>query len=553
MSKSKAVFLLFFLLSSCATPPIAQKTFYAPAPEPIAPERQDFKEIQLLFNSGLYEDALRKILIYESRYDSLKHKEKNDFALIFNLKGLIYFLSKKYSPAIVEFKKSIQLQDQPNFQVYVLYNLASAQFEAGLLPEAKATFAQINSALLNPANQSKYIQLKAKLENLKKTPPEPHSVGVLLPFKGKYSKFAEQCLHGIELAFRIYNINEPDTGIRLILEDSGETPEKALEGLNKLYEDHHVIAVLGPLLSRGIEKITQRAEELELPLLYLAQQTGVSGKFLFQSAVPPKTQAYEIARFAIRDQGLKKFAILQPQDKFGELFANSFWDSVEELGGEIVGIETYPSGETDFRQYIDKLSGLYYLDARQKELEDLARIREDLKIKKKNRKTEQYFNLKPIVDYEAVFIPDEPTLLGQILPMFAYRDIDKVKFLGVSTWNSPELVSRAQNFAENSFFVDVFNNPSQSPKAIEFIEKFKLTFEQEPSPIEALSYDAALILETLMSRYSIQDRPYLVEKLRSVSNFQGVTGLISYQDGKLKRNLTVLTVKKGKIVEAFSP
>ena len=47
----------------------------------------------------------------------------------------------------------------------------------------------------------------------------------------------------------------------------GETPEEALEALENLYYRHQVVAVIGPLLSRGIDKVTMRAQELGLPLL----------------------------------------------------------------------------------------------------------------------------------------------------------------------------------------------------------------------------------------------------------------------------------------------
>src|SRR5690606_12596506 len=95
------------------------------------------------------------------------------------------------------------------------------------------------------------------------------AVGVLLPMTGKYQKIAEQTLHGIELAFRFYNPTLPNSKITLMIEDSGETPEEAIRALDKLFFEDHVVAVFGPLLSRGIDHVTQRAQVLGLPMISL--------------------------------------------------------------------------------------------------------------------------------------------------------------------------------------------------------------------------------------------------------------------------------------------
>src|SRR5690606_22300570 len=88
------------------------------------------------------------------------------------------------------------------------------------------------------------------------------TVGVLLPVSGRFAKFGAESLQAIQLAFRIFNTDEPDTKVTLAIEDSGDTPEQAVSALNKLFFKHKVIAVVGPLLSKGIDQVTQRAEEL---------------------------------------------------------------------------------------------------------------------------------------------------------------------------------------------------------------------------------------------------------------------------------------------------
>jgi len=378
------------------------------------------------------------------------------------------------------------------------------------------------------------------------------AIGVLLPMNGKFAKYGAQSLQAIELAFKIFNAEEPDNQLSLVIEDAGEDGDSAVRGLNNLYFKHHVIAVIGPLMSKGIDQVTNRAQELRLPMVTLAQQIGIKNDYSFPAGLTPQLQAREIARHAIEKMKLKNFAIVHPRDRFGEQYSQAFWDAIESLGGQITGIESYTPGETDFRQVVDRLSGTYYSEARKREVDALTEDREKQKIRKKTRKTEKFFILPPIVDYEAVFIADEPKIVGQIIPTFAYRDVDKIKFLGTATWNSPELIVRADGKAEGAVFVDAFFSASANPEVKRFVEKYKATFAQEPGAIEALAYDAARILEQIISDKGASSREEVRVKLSGVYRFPGVTGRITYADGLLARTLAVLSIKNNQIVEVIA-
>jgi ABC-type branched-subunit amino acid transport system substrate-binding protein/TolA-binding protein len=380
-------------------------------------------------------------------------------------------------------------------------------------------------------------------------PADGATIGVLLPLKGKFARFGNQALQAIELAFRVFNVGEPDSGVKLVIEDSGEDADQASRALERLVSQQHAIAVIGPLLSKGIDKVTAKAQALGVPLVSLARYPGTQGEFVFQSGLTVKLQAREIARYAIEKLGLKRFAILHARDKVGQEFAQNFWDAVESLGGEITGYETYSPGETDFKQSVDRLAGLYYTEARARELDDLAKQREAGGIKKLTRKTEAYYKVKPLADFDAVFIPDEPRISGQILPTFAYRDVDRVRFLGTAAWNSPDFPARAEGAGMFSLFPDAFTPDSATPAVRRFIEKYKATYGQDPSSGEALAYDAGRLVEAVLSPPTTS-RIELRERLRNLKDFEGVTGKIAYVDGQFSRDLKILTVRAGRISEA---
>lgn len=440
-----------------------------------------------------------------------------------------------------------------DFEIFPLVDLVyleliRKEFSQNNISKAEQTATILQSRFPQSDSARMSSELLRQLQGQKTV--DAAAIGVLLPLKGKFSKFGQKSLQGIEMAFKMFESQEPDSKVTLVVEDSGEEPEQTIAALNRLVLDHHVIAVIGPLLSKGIDQVNQRALELKVPVLSLARHSGsIQNEYVFQTGISYRLQAQEVARYAVQQLGFKKFAVLAPREKAAEEAVNFFWDTVEKLGGEVIGAEYYNSGETDFLQPIDKLSGRYYTEARQRELDVLAKEREINKIKKRTRKTEQYFSLKPIVDYQAVFNPDEPKVSGQVLPSFAYRDVDGIKFLGLTAWNSPELITRLPNISENTYFVDAFYAESTLPWIRKFIEKYNQIFGADPTATEAISYDAARLLEqALMGRPAT--RSDLASELRNIKNHKGITGNISWADGSFSRNLQVLTVKTGRIVEA---
>lgn len=381
------------------------------------------------------------------------------------------------------------------------------------------------------------------------TTGDSRTIGLLLPLSGRFADFGSRVLHAITLSLKIYD--PVGTEFKLEVEDTGDSVEQTIRALNRLANERHASVVIGPLLSKGIEQIAARAETLGIPLVSITQQPSLPGEYVISAGLTPKMQAFEVARVAIQKLGLKRFAIIHPRDKFGEQYSQSYWDAVESLGGKIVGIESYASGETDFRQVIDRLVGNYYSEARTRETDLLTKQRDELKITKRTRKTTQYFDLPPVIEFDAVFIPDDPKVVGQVLPTFAYRDVDTVKFLGISTWNSPELVKRAQAFAEGSIFVDGLFLDSDSIHAQKFITRFQGNQGEPPSTIEAMAYDAGLAVERALQDLppGMVSRSDVKNRLHSITDLPGATGKITYRDGEYARNLTLLTVKNGKIVE----
>ena len=379
---------------------------------------------------------------------------------------------------------------------------------------------------------------------------DPNAIGVLLPLQGKFAKYGLRSLQGIQLALGLFDTQEPDSTLKLIIEDGGEDPESNREALNRLAFKHRVGSVIGPMLSKGAEQVFERAEEIGIPLISLSRKSPQNPEYVFSAGLTHSLLAYEAARHAITHLGFKKLAILSPNDKFGKEMTQAFWDAVESFGGEIVGYETYSPTDTDFRTQVDKLSGLYYSGSRQAELNALSKEREANQIKKRTRKTEKYFQLPPVVDFEAVFIPDEAKISGQIIPTFAYRDVENVKFIGTSAWNSTEFLTRISNTGDHSYFVDVlFSQSPQNQVSSGFTQNYRKTFKQEATSIDAIAFDAALLLKAALTNKTFDSRKDIKQALKSTQRFSGSTGTISYEAGKFYRELKLISIQAGQLKE----
>lgn len=387
----------------------------------------------------------------------------------------------------------------------------------------------------------------------------PKAIGVLLPLSGKFGKFGRLCLNAILMAHGVFE-EMPERvdaqGLRLVIRDSGETPETATEKFEELVKEEGAIAVIGPLLSKQFPALARKAQEFGVPLVSLSQriEAGQLGSYIFPIALSPNQQIETIVSHAMGVEGFKRFAIMAPSDSFGEEYVNLFWDAVEKNGGKIVGVERYEPKSTDFREEIRRLLGYEALAARKTELEDLERRKDKyaatLKVKGKARqRLLKEYDPRPVVDFDAVFIPDDPATAGQIVPAFAVEDVTNIPFLGINTWNTADIVGRAGRYLQRSIFVDGFFTGAQSEKSRQFTQDYQKFFKSLPGTLEVQAFDAATILIDALKERSIANRSALRDQLFSREKFSGISGDYHFTPGGVQRGAHLLTVRGNSIVE----
>lgn len=381
------------------------------------------------------------------------------------------------------------------------------------------------------------------------------TIGVVLPLSGKQAGIGYKALRGIQLGLGVYGARTP-SGFRLAVIDSEGNPDTARRAVERLVQEDNVIAIIGGLLSKTVSSEATKAQELGVPAIMLSQKTGVTqtGNYVFRNALTSEMQVEYLVDTAMNKMGLKNFAILFPNDAYGTEFANLFWDIVKARGGEIRGAQPYDPKETDFRGHVQRMTGLFYLEDRADEYRLRSKAWAEKNPKRSARQSAPSIEdlLPPIVDFDAVFIPDSARAVGQIAPMLAYNNISGVRLLGTNLWNTPGLVTRGQKFVENSVFPDSFLANDPAFVNSEFSTSFRTTFEEEPGLTEIQAYDSALILRQLIaggerSRSSLRDR------MVGLQNFPGALGRLSVNaEREFRRPLTALTIKDGKVMDLDS-
>ena len=388
-----------------------------------------------------------------------------------------------------------------------------------------------------------------------------YTIGCLLPLSGPYEVFGNRALKGIELALAQFSSQSDAPPINIIVKDTGADPDKTMMALEELYEAQ-VAAILGPIVTSEIAG--REAQEMGIPIITFTQKDNIPqiGDKVFRNFITPQMQVQAIASFTIHSLGLSRFAILYPDETYGLTYMNLFWDKLLELGGTVVGVQSYKPTQTDFIDPIKKLVGIYYeIPEDLKPEEDPEMLSDDdlsselpdeqpMVDDEEEILDQEEEEPEPIIDFDAVFIPDSPGKVGQIVPQLAYFDIKDVYLLGTNLWHSDSLIKIANEYVQGAVMPDGFFAQSNSRRVREFVEIFEDTFQETPDFVSAVVYDSAMILFDVVSRSHIRYRTEIRDELFSLENFPGVTGVTRFdENGDVMKTMHLLRIKGRKFVE----
>ncbi|MFH1349784.1 MAG: penicillin-binding protein activator [Pseudomonadota bacterium] len=443
---------------------------------------------------------------------------------------------------IGELEEMKKYATESNYLPHIYHRLASIYLEENRLPEARdaAIF------LVQSTSEKRWINIGEEIINkiLKNLSARERAIGCLLPLSGSFAIYGQEVLNGIQLGMGIFNRPEERQKVELVIKDTGGSVEDAISGVEELAQEENVMVIIGPLLSKEALAAAKKAQELSVPIITLTQKDGITaeGEMVYRNFLTPPKEIGRILDKSLNDLGLKKFAILYPDNAYGRVFMNLFWDGVETMGGEITAVESYKPDQTDFAAEIKKMVGLFYPrpDSVRQMLGEMKSLAAEEKIEEKAKPNEEP---EPIVDFDAVFIPDNPQRIALIAPQFPFYDIYDIQLLGTSLWQSTDLIKMAGDYVQKAIFPSGFFKDSESNYVKEFIELFRESFESDPGILAATGYDTMEMVKHLLKNSLIISRKDFQKALSGLKDFYGVTGRIAFDDqGEVEKEPLLLTI-----------
>ncbi|NDC24017.1 MAG: penicillin-binding protein activator, partial [Proteobacteria bacterium] len=375
------------------------------------------------------------------------------------------------------------------------------------------------------------------------------NIGVVLPLSGKFAPYGKRALEGILLASKTFD-SGTQFGFSVFVEDSSSSPAMAQAAVESLYSNQNAIAVIGPLNFKEALAVGEKSQELGLVNLSLASKFGVSvqGPYVFQNALTPQIQLENLVKFSVADKGLRRFAILAPSNAYGKDMANEFWNQVEARGGKVVAAEFYPPSETDFQDQVKSMIGIN--DPRYRKAEWTA-LQDYSKEQKATTGKDPKVKLKPIIDFEAVFLPDSPKTVAAIAANLAYFDVSEVALLGTTEWNSDQLYKRGGRFVEKAIFPGVMNPITRSASQREFIRSYQEAYGNQPDLLAAQGYEAMILIGEALQKSQSDNRAELAKQLASLKDFETPIGVTTFDENRIsRRSIPLYSLDKyGNIVE----
>jgi ABC-type branched-subunit amino acid transport system substrate-binding protein len=369
------------------------------------------------------------------------------------------------------------------------------------------------------------------------------AIGCLLPLTGAYQAIGQRALRAIEFAASRQASQTGAPQIHVLIKDTGSDPDRTIQALKEL-DLENASAVIGPLVHA--EAAAHEAQQLGIPIVTITQKSSVVGigEYVFRNFITPAAQMKALSSYAVGKLGVMRAAVLYPDESYGLTFAELFRSEFEQLGGVLVTAVAYSPKAVDFAPAIQGLLRFGREIPKNKppgEEEDTSRSR-------RRKSTEDATEL--ILEFDAVFIPDEPRKVAMLVPQLAYHDVKNIYLLGTNLWHSDALLHDAGAYIQGAVMPDAFFAESPEPSVREFVAAFEGLYQDKPGFMEAVVYDSAMILFQVLSSPGIRFRSDVSAALHSSGGFPGVTGFTRFDSsGDAVKRLHILQVRKGGFIQ----
>lgn len=369
----------------------------------------------------------------------------------------------------------------------------------------------------HPANQDIVAGLIAKQRELVAYPPQ---IAVLLPLNGGFQSAADAVRDGLLAAY--YQLAASTaTPPTVSFYDSGSTPQSAQIAYQQAVRDGANM-VIGPLTKSAVAAVADSGS-LSVPVLALnnIDSSGSTPANLYQFGLPPEDEAAQAADRAIAD-GYTRAVALVSADDWGNRVLSAFSARFQQLGGNLLGTQTYPPDSSDFSIPITRLLNLDQSQYRKEQLRALLG-------------THLQFEPRRRQDIQFIFLAARNKDAKLIRPQLKYYHAIDVPVFATSQVYQPS--DQADDDLDGISFDDMpwllDNSGAVAQLRNHLAQLWSNSFDAN-SRLYALGFDAWRLVPLLYNRGQIS------------TPVQGMTGLLSMDsDRRIHRQLVWATFSNG--------
>jgi branched-chain amino acid transport system substrate-binding protein len=341
-------------------------------------------------------------------------------------------------------------------------------------------------------------------------------IGVVAPLTGDIPKVGESTQNAANMAVdEINNAGGLEIGgatyrVVIQIEDNEAKAESAVAAATKLITQDNVVAIIGPQASKQAVPTGQVANDRETPMISpwsTNPDTTRNRPWVFRAAFLDPFQGPVVAGFAQEEFGAQTAAVLYDvASDYPKGLAENFRDAFQAQGGQVVAFETFSTGDTDFSAQLTKI----------------GQANPDVIF------TPQYYNEVPLIVQQA-------RELGINVPI-----------LGSDSWGTPDLLSLCGDACNGLFFSTHYAPDIATEVAQGFITAYEERFGEKPDDVAALTYDAFQLLFEAMRQAGSIDKTAIRDQLAEVDRFEGVTGIMSFDDqGDPTKCAVIIQIQNG--------
>jgi ABC-type branched-subunit amino acid transport system substrate-binding protein len=351
---------------------------------------------------------------------------------------------------------------------HILYYLIKAEIKAGQEKDAERDFKVLSRRFPETVYAEEFTDFK-KLTELGSATGK---AGVLLPLTGKFSRYGEK----LREILKIFN-EQKKLGFSTILQDTKSDPVDAILAASDLINEKKIDFIIGPIFSIEALGVAGYASSRTVPLII---PTNIELKLsnlplVFTPAQTLDQQAKAVARYATRQLGFARFAVLFPEISRYSTLAGIFMEEIKKNDGEVVAVESIDPDSVTLRHELER-------------------------IKKK----------KP----EAIFLAMDTDMIINTAPQISYYGLEDVRILGTDAFDNERIIRLGEKYVESAVFA---TSATIDSSAIKEMKNHGLEIND---PIAAKFYQTLWALRELSDYERVNLGSKLGEVLLKERNFQ---------------------------------